>query len=108
LPRGSYAAGVIRHVVMFRWKDDAPADAAANLGARLAELPGLIPQIRAYRFGPDEGLADGNFDFAVVADFDDADGWRAYAADEHHLRVIADCVVPFIATRTAVQFECDS
>ncbi|HEX9259134.1 MAG TPA: Dabb family protein [Acidimicrobiales bacterium] len=96
---------MFRHVVMFRWKDDAPADAAATVSARLAVLPSLIPEIRAYRFGPDAGLADGNFDYVVVADFDDAEGWRRYVVDEHHQLVVTETIRPLISERVAVQYE---
>ena len=96
---------MIRHVVMFRWRDDAPADAAANLSARLAELPGLIPEIRSYRFGADEGLADGNFDYAVVADFDDAAAFFTYRQHPAHQKFIDDHITGKVAGRMAVQFD---
>ena len=34
--------------------------------------------LRAYHVGPDLGLAGGNFEFAVVADFDDLEGYQVY------------------------------
>jgi len=96
---------MLRHVVLFRWK---PGTTPAELGAlerALAEMPARVPQIRRYRFGRDAGVARGNFDFAVVADFDDAAGWRAYWANEFHQALIAERVRPITAERAAVQFD---
>ena len=65
------------HAVTYRFKDSVGEAEIAEVVARLAELPDVIEEIRSYRFGPDLGLTEGA-DFAIVAEFDDADGWRAY------------------------------
>jgi stress responsive alpha/beta barrel protein len=96
---------MLRHVVCLTWTEDATPEAVAAVEAGLAELPALIPELRAYRFGPDAGLASGNADFAVVADFDDADGWRRYVEHPVHQAVLADRIRPILAARTAVQLQ---
>ena len=63
---------MIRHVALFRLKDDAPAGARQSLEEGLFLLAQTISQISAYTYGGDLGLRDGNFDFGVVADFEDA------------------------------------
>lgn len=95
---------MFRHCVLFRWTDEASDDQKQAVRDGLAALPTLIPEIRRYRFGDDAGLAEGNFDFAVVADFDSADAWRTYAAHAEHQRLIAERVRPILAGRAAVQF----
>jgi len=95
---------VLRHVVCLTWTDDATPEAVAAVEAGLAELPARIPELRAYRFGTDLGLASGNADFAVVADFDDADGWRRYTDHPAHQAVLRDRIRPILASRVAVQF----
>jgi hypothetical protein len=95
----------IRHVVTFRWSSDAPADQSELVSAALAELPGAIPEIKAYRFGPDEGLVDGNMDYAVVADFDNADDFLVYRSHPDHVRFIAEHITGKVADRSAVQFH---
>ncbi len=69
--------GVLTHVALFTWKPGTTEEQVAELAAGLGTLPGLIPEIKGYRFGPDAGLADGNVDYGVVAEFDSADGYRA-------------------------------
>jgi hypothetical protein len=45
-----------------------------------------------------------NADFAVVADFDDADGFATYAAHPAHQDVIVRLLRPLVAERLSVQF----
>ena len=71
---------MLRHVAVFRWAEGTPPADVDAFAAALAGLPAVIPEIRSYRFGPDAGLGmSANADFAVVADFDDAEGYAAYA-----------------------------
>jgi hypothetical protein len=96
---------MIRHVVCLTWTDDASDADIAAVGAALGELPGQIPEIRRYTFGPDAGLADGNARFGIVADFDDVDGWRRYLAHPAHQAVLRDRIRPILAARAAVQLD---
>ena len=61
---------------MFRWTPEATREQKERVKAELGRLPALIPQVRAYHIGEDLGLVGGvNFDFALVADFDDLAGY---------------------------------
>jgi hypothetical protein len=96
---------VISHVAVFTWVEGTTDEQVAEITAALLTLPGLIPAIRRYTAGPDAGLAAGNGDYAVVATFDDVDGWRAYDTDPEHNRIKAELIKPRLASRSAVQFE---
>jgi hypothetical protein len=96
---------VIRHTVLFRWNPAVPAATLAAVGAGLGALPAAIPSIRSYSFGTDVGINEGNFDYAVVADFDDLDGYLAYRDHPDHRAVIAEHIAPNVAERVAVQFD---
>jgi len=96
---------VLRHVVCLTWKPGTPAADVEAVGAALVALPDTIPEIRAYRVGTDLGLVEGNADFGIVADFDDADAWRIYQAHPEHVRIITELIRPHLAARTAVQFD---
>lgn len=95
---------MFHHVVLFRWAPEATGGQKDDVARRLGALPAAIPAIRAYRFGPDAGVNVGNFDFAVVADFDDRAGYLAYRDHPAHQAVIADCIAPIVVERSAVQF----
>jgi hypothetical protein len=96
---------MITHVVSFRWKPGSTPEQIAAIAAGLNTLPAAVPSIRSYRHGADVGAGTGNFDYTIVATFDDVDGWRKY--DEHpvHESVRTEIVRPHIAERAAVQFE---
>jgi hypothetical protein len=96
---------VLRHVAVFRWAEGAPPAGVAALSAALADLPLVIPEIRSYRFGPDAGLGmSANADFAVVADFDDAEGYATYAGHPAHQDVLVRLLRPLLGERLSVQF----
>jgi hypothetical protein len=92
---------VIRNVVMVKlvpgydpvWLDD--------LMARFQALncPGTV----AYTIGADLGLKEGAWSFAIVADFVDADAYRAYDADDLHNRLRAE-LAPHAERTARVQF----
>jgi stress responsive alpha/beta barrel protein len=94
---------MLRHIVVFRWKAGTTDEQIDALERGLAGLPGRLPQLRAYAYGRDLGLREGNADFAIVADFDDEDGWRAYTEDAEHRRVIDELIAPVTEVRSAVQ-----
>jgi hypothetical protein len=97
---------MIRHCVTLTFAPDAtPAQVQAVLDG-LATLPGAIPEIRSYSFGPDLQLAAGNASMVVVGDFDDLDGYLVYRDHPAHQQVIVDAIRPILAGRSAVQYEC--
>ena len=96
---------MIRHVVLFTWKPEATQEQREAVAAGLASLPGKVPGVRAYHFGTDAGLVDGNADFALTADFDDADAYLVYRNDPVHQAVIAQVINPIVAQRVSAQFE---
>ena len=93
-------------MAVFRWNEGTSAAEIDAFAEGLAGLPAVIPSIRAYRFGPDAGLGlSANADFAVVADFDDVEGYAAYASHPAHQDVIVRLLRPLVAERLSVQFQ---
>jgi hypothetical protein len=96
---------MIRHTVMFTWKPEATEEEKQRVATEVAKLPSIVPSVRAFVSGPDAGLNQGNFDFAVTADFDDEDGYVAYRDDLGHREVVQRYITPILDRRAAVQFE---
>ena len=96
---------MIRHIVLLRFKPGMAEDDVRALREALARLPARIPEVRRYQFGADAGLVDGNADFAIVADFEDAEAWRRYVDHPEHKTLIAERIAPLLAERVAVQVE---
>ncbi len=95
----------MRHVVLFRFRPDADAEQVVALAKGLGELPGLIPEIVDYRFGPDLAINEASWDFAVAADFADTAGYLTYRDHPAHQRLITDLVAPIVAERASVQYR---
>lgn len=90
---------------MFSWSDDVDDAHVAKATAALDTLPRLFDALRNFQHGPDVGISEGNFDYVVVADFDDADAYATYRDHPDHQAVIADVLAGHITARTAVQYE---
>jgi hypothetical protein len=96
---------MFRHVVLFTWVEDATEEQKATITAELGRLPGIITEIRRYEMGADAGINQGNFDFALVADFDNADDYLVYRDHPAHRKVITDHILPIVASRAPVQYR---
>jgi hypothetical protein len=96
---------MIRHVVMFTWTDEATREQKLRVARELRALPPLMSGLRSYLVGPDAGLVAGNFDFAVVADFEDAASYLAYRDHPAHRAVIEEHIAPIRKDRATLQYE---
>ena len=96
---------MIRHIVLFAWIAEATAEQQARVAVELRALRPLLAGVRAYHIGPDAGLVDGNFDFAVVGDFDDAASYLAYREHPAHRAIIEQTIMPITRERVAIQYE---
>lgn len=96
---------MIRHIAVFRWNDGVTADQIAQVGAALTDVAAQVPAARSYTHGPNVQPASFRWDYAIVADFDDLEGWRTY--DEHpmHKRVRDELIAPLSADRTNLQLD---
>lgn len=96
---------MLRHVNLLTWKEGTTQAGIEALGAELVRMRDEIPEVRALYFGPDLGLLEGNVDFAILEDFDDAEAFRRYAAHPAHARMVTELLRPLLASRQAIQFE---
>jgi Stress responsive A/B Barrel Domain len=96
---------MIRHVVVFTWSEAADAQRRATTIAALRGLKDDVGGMESFVVADDAGLTDGNADTVLIADFPDAEAFRRYAQDPVHLAVIAEHVRPWLAARSAVQYE---
>jgi len=95
---------MIRHVVLFTWTDGMTGEMEQQFAAELTALAGRLG-VPSYRAGPDAGLIEGNFDFAVVADFEDAESYLAYRDHPEHQEIIGRLSRPNTKSRASVQYE---
>lgn len=64
-----------------------------------------IQGMRSLAFHRDLGLREGNKNLAVVADFDDEEGYRRYDSDPEHARIRQQMAVHLIETIDRCQFR---
>jgi len=96
---------MLRHVVLFAWTPEATNQQKQRVVEELRTLPPLLSGLRAYHVGPDAAVVEGNADFAIVADFDDAASYLAYRNHPAHRAIVEQVVNPIIKERVAVQYE---
>ena len=93
----------IRSVTLVTFKPETPEGHAERMAKRLQQLK--VKGMEHLDAGPDLGLAPGNATAGVLCDFDDAESYRAYDADELHNRIRQEDVLPYVETARRVQFE---
>ena len=96
---------MIRHVTLFAWIPEATDEQKQQVVTELMALPPLLSGLRAFHIGPDAGIVAGNFDFAVVADFDDAESYLGYRNHPAHREIIQRVTTPIAKERVSVQYE---
>jgi hypothetical protein len=96
---------MIRHVVVFTWSEDADAERRAATLQALRRLPQDVGGTESFVVADDAGLSAGNADTVLIADFRDAEAFARYAQDPVHQAVLAEHVRPWLAVRSAVQYE---
>jgi hypothetical protein len=87
-----YGDPMIRNVVMGRLRADADLDLLEQglAGLRALQVEGMV----SLDCGRDAGLRDGNWDYAITADFVDVDAYRRYDDDEEHNRLRREAFGP--------------
>jgi hypothetical protein len=96
---------MIRHVVVFTWSADADAEQRSASVTALRGLREDVGGMTSLVVAEDAGLSDGNAHAVLIADFPDVEAFRRYAQDPVHLSVLAEHVRPWLAVRSAVQYQ---
>lgn len=84
-------AGRLRHVVLFKFKDGAPADEVRRIEREFGLLKDRIPGIRAFEWGTNSSpeKLDQGFTHCFVVTFDDAAARDAYLPHPAHKEFVA-------------------
>jgi len=115
VPGGIHVAGealVIRNVVVGRLRlAEDPAQQAADAALLREGLAGVaalrFPGLVAMSVGLDLALRDGGWSFAITNDWQDADAYRVYDADEEHNRLRREIFAKVCQDIARVQFQVD-
>lgn len=96
----------MQYVSLLRWKDGATPDVEALVKA-LGRLPGVVGGMTSILSGPTSALVN-SYDFGVIIDFADEEGYRAYQESKDVRAVLDEQVVPFIDERAAIMLDVTS
>ena len=99
---------MIRHICMFKFKEEAEGRTAKENGRIAKEmldgLMGKVPTLRKMEVGVDITEGRGNYTLCLTADFDDMEGLDAYAVHPEHLKVV-DFIKKVNEGRSCVDYE---
>lgn len=79
---------MIKHVVVMKFKKDAEDAGIRGFQKKLGALPGDIPEIKSYEFGPDIVRSERSYDFALVSVFEDIESLKKYQVHPRHQEVL--------------------
>lgn len=97
---------MVRHLCLIKYKDPTAVDAAAQSKIEQAylKLPSIIDGILSMKVGRDLALLDGNYDFAIQAEFRDKDAFLAYSIHPAHGEIIFPALGHFMESYATAQF----
>ena len=80
----------LQHIVLFSFPADPTPRQAEEIRSSVAGWPGVIPGIRALRFGPDlTNARTRGYQFLLYMEFDSEDDLRTYQAHPVHQQFLA-------------------
>lgn len=95
---------MIKHLVLFRFREDAGSAAIDAIIAGLNGLPALIADIRSFQVGRDILRSERSYDLALVSDFVDLAALERYQVHPEHQKVVA-LVKQAASSVVAVDYE---
>lgn len=95
---------MIKHLVLFRFREDAGSAAIDAIVAGLEGLPALIADIGSFEVGRDILRTERSYDLALVADFADLAALERYQVHPEHQKVVA-LVKKAASSVVAVDYE---
>ena len=81
---------MLRHIVVFKFKDGVTRDdpRVAEVYARLAQLPGRIPEVQSWEQGQNVSGRDIACDLALFSSFEDQEALQRYSDHPAHRAVV--------------------
>ena len=92
---------MIKHIVVWKMKEEVSAGQKVEMKARLEVLQGTVKELIYIEIGIDEG----NGTMSLTSTFASKEDLDAYQAHPAHLEVV-EFVKPLVAGRTVCDYEC--
>ena len=96
---------MVKHIVLFNFKDGtSQADVDATLAA-LNALPGEIPWARDWSLGKNFSEREKTYTHALCCHFADRDELKGYLEHPAHVRVLREKIAPFWGQAAIMDYE---
>lgn len=95
---------MIKHIVMWKFRDEAAESDRLEMKRRLESLKGVVPSLIEIEVGMDRVGSAFSKDMVLYSEFNSLDDLKAYAEHPEHLKVV-DFVKPLVCERHVVDYE---
>jgi 2,3-dihydroxy-p-cumate/2,3-dihydroxybenzoate 3,4-dioxygenase len=96
---------VVRHVVLFRFREDASAEQRRAVLDGISSLPDRFPALERFQQGENVSRRDDRFTHGFVAEVATRADLEAYLDSEGHEHFVATLFRPAVEERAIVSFE---
>lgn len=96
---------MIKHTVMFRFKDDAPEDKKKILLDEYMTFPRKFPMMRNFSFGRNVSERDQTYEYAFSVEFESMAHLKEYLSSEEHEAHVTERFRPIVKDRAISSFE---
>lgn len=94
---------MLRHIVLFKFKEDYSEEQLQAVVDGMNALPDKVPQIQAFAHGKDAAVSEGKFDYGMVADFASEEDYVTYRDHPAH-KAVGATVMQIVADVVQMQF----
>ena len=95
---------MIKHIVMWKFKDEVSEVDKVEMKRQLEALKGLVPTLLDIEMGLNVSVGDATKDMVLYSEFESMEGLTAYAGHPEHLKVV-EFVKPLVCERAVVDYE---
>lgn len=79
---------MIKHIVLFKFKEENKEDNIKKAKKMLEELIDLVPTLKSMEVGVNFSTEERAMDLSIITSFDDISGLKEYATHPEHLKVV--------------------
>ncbi|MBT8043172.1 MAG: Dabb family protein [Pontiella sp.] len=95
---------MIKHIVMWTFKDETSVDDRLEMKSRLEALKGVVPTLLEIEVGMNVIESDAAKDMVLYSEFRSVEDLQTYATHPAHLKVV-EFVKPLVCDRAVVDYE---
>ena len=95
---------MIKHIVMWKFKEDVAAEDKLEMKRQLEALQGVVPSLIDIEIGLDVVGKEASKDMVLTTEFNSMDDLAAYAGHPEHVKVV-EFVKPLVCERAVVDYE---